>query len=213
MPVMRLRKLGHSCLLVETDDARVLLDPGVWSPGADDVEGLAAVLVTHQHPDHVDPDRLRGLLDRNPDAQLITDEGTAATLRRDHGIEATVASAGDQFDLGIGVEAVGDLHAEIHPDIPRIGNVGYVLDGRLLHPGDALSVTDREVEILALPTMAPWMRMADAVGFLRAVTPWRAVPIHDGLLKSTDIYYGAFRSLGPDSSELLVLDDGAPVDV
>lgn len=210
---MRLQKFGHSCLLISSGDARVLLDPGTFSSGFEQLDGLTAVLVTHQHPDHLDVDRLPGLLERNPTAQVIADVATAQSLRDDHGIEASVAGAGEVFDVGMRVEVVGDMHAQIHPDIPRVPNVGYLLDGRLLHPGDALDVNDREVEILALPTMAPWMRMAEAIDYLRAVAPKVAVPIHEGLLKSADLFYGAFRGLGPDQTELRVLDDGQPVEL
>src|SRR3954451_10400988 len=101
---MRLQKLGHSCLLVETGDARLLIDPGTFSSGFEQLDGLAAVLVTHQHPDHVDVARLPALLDRNPEAQLIADSATAQTLRDDHGLEAAVARAGDTFDVGLHVE-------------------------------------------------------------------------------------------------------------
>ena len=208
---MRLRKLGHACLLVTSGDARILIDPGTFSSGFEDLDGLTAVLVTHQHPDHVDVLRLPQLLERNPQAQLVADVGTAQQLRDDLGVEATVAGAGDTYDVGVPVEVVGDLHAQIHPDIPRVPNVGYLVDGRLLHPGDSLEVRDRQVEILALPTMAPWMRLADAVDFLRAVAPRTAIPVHEGLLRSPDLYYGAFRGLGPDHTELRVIDDGEPI--
>jgi L-ascorbate metabolism protein UlaG (beta-lactamase superfamily) len=210
---MRLRKLGHSCLLVDSGDARVLIDPGTFSAGFEQLDGLSAVLVTHQHPDHIDVERLPVLLGRNPSAQLIADAATAQTLRDNHGIEASVAHAGEVFEVGMRVEAVGDMHAQIHPDIPRVPNVGYLVEGRLLHPGDALDVTDRDVEILALPTMAPWMRMAEAIDYLRTVAPKVAVPIHDGLLKSADLFYGAFRGLGPAQTEVRVLDDGQPVEL
>ena len=208
---MRLRKLGHACLLVSSGDARILLDPGSFSVGFEELDGLTAVLITHQHPDHVDVGRLPQLLERNPQAQLVADVATAQMLRDDHGIDAVVAGAGDTYDVGVPVEVVGDLHAEIHPDIPRVPNVGYLVDGRLLHPGDSLEVREREVEILALPTMAPWMRLADAVGFLRAVAPRTAVPVHDGLLRSAELYYNAFRGLGPDHTEVRILDDGQPI--
>jgi L-ascorbate metabolism protein UlaG (beta-lactamase superfamily) len=208
---MRVRKLGHSCLLLESADARILIDPGTFSSGFEELDGLTAVLVTHQHPDHVDVAKLPGLLERNPSMQLIADAATAQSLRDEHGLEASVASQGEVFELGMRVEVVGDLHAQIHPDIPRVPNVGYLLDGRLLHPGDSLEVRDRQVEILALPTMAPWMRLADAVDFLRAVAPRSAVPVHDGLLRSPDLYYNAFRGLGPDHTELRILDDGEPI--
>jgi L-ascorbate metabolism protein UlaG (beta-lactamase superfamily) len=210
---MRLRKLGHSCLLVESSDARILIDPGTFSSGFDELDAVTAVLITHQHPDHVDTSKLPALLERNPSMQLVADAATAQILRDDHGVEASVAAAGDTFDFGMHVEVVGDVHAQIHPDIPRVPNVGYLVDGRLLHPGDSLDVTDRDVEILALPTMAPWMRMADAVDYLRAVAPRVAVPIHEALLRSPDLFYGAFRGLGPERTEVQVLDDGAPAEV
>jgi L-ascorbate metabolism protein UlaG (beta-lactamase superfamily) len=210
---MRVRKLGHSCLLLESADARILIDPGTFSSGFEELDGLTAVLVTHQHPDHVDVAKLPGLLERNPSMQLIADAATAQSLRDEHGLEASVASQGEVFELGMRVEVVGDLHAQIHLDIPRVPNVGYLVDGRLLHPGDALDVTDRDVEILALPTMAPWMRMAEAVDYLRAVAPKVAVPIHDGLLRSPDLFYGAFRGLGPERTRVQVLDDGEPVEL
>jgi L-ascorbate metabolism protein UlaG (beta-lactamase superfamily) len=141
----------------------------------------------------------------------VTDVATAQMLRDDHGVEAAVAGAGDTYDVGVPVEVVGDLHAQIHPDIPRVPNIGYLVDNRLLHPGDSLEVRDRQVEILALPTMAPWMRLADAVDFMRAVAPRTAVPVHEGLLRSAELYYNAFRGLGPDHTELRILDDGEPI--
>ena len=69
--------------------------------------------------------------------EIYADEATARTLRDDAGIGVTPAIAGDTYDVGVDVEAVGDLHAEIHPDLPRIPNVGYLISGRLLHPGDS----------------------------------------------------------------------------
>jgi len=210
---MRLQKFGHSCLLVSNGDARVLIDPGTFSSGFEELDGLDAILVTHQHPDHIDVARLPALLEHNPNARLMTDAGTAQSLRDEHKIEATVASAGDSFEVGMRVEVVGELHAQIHPDIPQIPNVGYRLDGRLFHPGDSVTPPDVDVEVLALPTMAPWMRMADAVDYLRAIGPRVAVPIHEALLRSTDIFYGAFRGLGPKDTEVKVLDDGEPVDL
>lgn len=212
---MRLQKRSHACLVVDTAGARLVIDPGGFSPGAEDVDGVTAVLLTHQHADHVDVDRLRALLDRNAGAQVVADVGTAQRLRDDAGLEATVAEPGDVLELGgARVEVVGDgLHAEIHPDLPRVPNVGYLVDGRLLHPGDALTVPDRPVEILAVPAVAPWMRVADAVDYLRAVRPRVAVPIHEAVAAVPQLYYGQLRDLGPEGTELRVLDDGDPVEL
>ena len=209
---MRVQKFTHARLLVETGAARLLIDPGSFSQGFEHLDGLTAVLITHQHPDHIDVDRLLPLLERNGDAQLIADVGTAQQLRDGHGLEATVATAGDRFDVGATVEVLGEQHAEIHPDIPRIPNAGYLVDGRLFHPGDALTDPGRDVEVLALPASAPWMRLSEAVDYLRAVRPRHAVPIHEAVTRVPNLFYDALRGLGPAGTELRVIDDGAPVE-
>lgn len=209
---MRLTKFRHSCLLVEASDARLLIDPGVFSSGFEDLDGLTAVLVTHQHQDHVDADALQRVMDRNPDAKLYADEGSVGTLREDAGIEATAVSPGDVLDVGCRVEVGGGIHAEIHPDIPRIPNVGYLIDGRLWHPGDALVAPDTEVEILALPSVAPWMRIAMAIDFYRQVSPRVAVPIHDAITTVPPLYNGMLRNLGPETSDLRLADE-EPLDL
>ena len=96
---MRLTKYGHSCLLVEEGPARLLLDPGTLSGGFEELEGLTAVLVTHQHADHLDLQRLRTLLDRNPGARVVSDEGSAGALG-EAGADVEVVHDGDELDLG-----------------------------------------------------------------------------------------------------------------
>jgi L-ascorbate metabolism protein UlaG (beta-lactamase superfamily) len=209
---VKVTKFGHSCLLVEDGDARLLLDPGTFSAGFEDLTGLTAVLVTHQHPDHLDRDKLPGLLERNPDARLHTDPDTAAQLA-DAGIEAAATRAGDTLDLGTEVRVFGRDHAVIHPDIPIVSNTGYLVGGRLFHPGDAFTVPDAEVEILGLPTAAPWQKVSEAIDYLRAVAPRVAIPIHEKIVAVPGMYYARFTQLGPAGTEVRVVDDGTSTDV
>ena len=153
--MVRITRYGHSCLLVEDGDARVLLDPGVFSTGFEQLRGLTAVLVTHQHPDHLDVARLAPLLAANPDARLHCDEGSVEHLA---GLPHAVVADGDVLDLGTPVRVHGALHAVIHPDLPRIPNVGYLVGDGFFTPGDAMTVPDADVRVLGLPTGAPWLK-------------------------------------------------------
>lgn len=208
---MLITKYGHACLLVEDGDARLLLDPGIFSTGFEELTGLTGVLITHQHPDHIDGDKLPALLARNPEAVLHADEATAAQLA-DRGLPARAVHEGDVLDLGTQVRVVGRDHAEIHPDIPGIPNTGFLVAERFLHPGDALTVPDTEVEVLGLPTGAPWLKAAEAVDYLRAVRPRVAVPIHEAILSVPQVVYGLFDRLRPEGTEVRVIDGGEPAD-
>jgi L-ascorbate metabolism protein UlaG (beta-lactamase superfamily) len=207
---MRLTKYEHSCVLIEDGGARVLIDPGNFSSGFEDLTGLSAVLITHQHPDHVDLERLPGLLGKNPDARLYSDSGTAEVLAG-AGIEATPVRAGDHLDLGVTVDVHGERHAVIHPEIPVVPNVGYLIGGRFFHPGDSFTPPEADVEILGMPTSAPWQKLSEAIDFLRAVQPAVAVPIHEALLARPDMYFKHFQRLGPEAMELRTVAPGDTV--
>lgn len=204
---MKLTKFEHSCVLIEDGDARILIDPGNFSTGFDTLTGLTAVLVTHQHPDHVDVERLPAVLDRNPGVPVYSDPGTATVLA-ERGISATAVHSGDRLDLGVTVDVYGERHAVIHPDIPVVPNVGYLVGGRFFHPGDSFTPPTAKVEVLGLPTAAPWQKLAEAVEFLRLVSPAVTVPIHEALLARPELYYGHFQRLGPDGMELRPITPG-----
>jgi L-ascorbate metabolism protein UlaG (beta-lactamase superfamily) len=213
---MRLTKLGHSCLLVEEGRARILMDPGTFSDGFQSLEGLTAVCFTHQHVDHLDQDRLRGLLDRNPGVRVVADRGSAESLGRT-GAEVEVVHDGDELELGgVGVLVAGRDHAIVHPDVPVVPNVGYLVGGRLFHPGDAFTVPGQPVEVLAVPAGAPWLKVSEAIDYLRQVRPRVAVPVHEKLLSAAGIsaHYGQLERLGAgDGASFRVLDDGRPVEL
>jgi L-ascorbate metabolism protein UlaG (beta-lactamase superfamily) len=206
---MEITRFGHSCLQVRDRDANILIDPGNFSTGFDGLTGLTAILITHVHADHLDTERIGALAAGNPQAAVYGEVAAVEEMAK-VGVAATVARAGENFDVGTPVQPFGELHAVIHDDLPRFGNVGYLIGGRLLHPGDALTVPDFEVEILAVPAMAPWMALKEAVDFERAVAPKVAFAIHDGLLKTTQMYHGRLEQMGPAGMRWLNLRDGEP---
>lgn len=201
-------------MLLETGSARLLIDPGTFSTGFETVRDLDAVLVTHQHFDHLDEERLPALLAANPGARLVVDAGSADTVAR-LGLEATVARPGDAFQLGgAAVNVVGGDHAVIHRDVPVIPNNGYLVDhGAFYHPGDSLTVPEQAVDVLGVPTGAPWLKTGEAIDFLRAVGPRVAAPIHEGTLARLELHYGWLDRLAPDGSVVRVLPPGELTEV
>jgi L-ascorbate metabolism protein UlaG (beta-lactamase superfamily) len=204
---MQVTHFGHSCVLLDTGAARLLIDPGTFSADFEGLTGLDAVLVTHQHPDHLDPDRLPALLRANPDTRLIVDPGTAGQLGDvDH---ETVEPGATLQVAGARVEVLGGQHAVIHPDIPRIVNNAYLVDGSHLHPGDSLDTVPDDVDVLFLPAAAPWSKISETIEYLRAVAPRTAVPIHQAILANPAVFYGHFDRLGPEKTTFRPLDAGA----
>jgi L-ascorbate metabolism protein UlaG (beta-lactamase superfamily) len=196
---VRIIHFGHSCVLLETGTARLLIDPGTFSHGFEVARELDAVLITHQHPDHLDPEKLPVVLANNPRAVLVVDEGSAPVVA-ERGLRPTVLRAGDNLEIaGAAVHVAGGRHAEIHQDIPIVANNAYVIDhGAFYHPGDSLVVPEQAVDVLGVPTAAPWLRSAAAIDFVRAVGPRVSMPIHQAVLAEPGIalYCGLLERLG-----------------
>ncbi|RZU73230.1 L-ascorbate metabolism protein UlaG (beta-lactamase superfamily) [Micromonospora kangleipakensis] len=178
---MQVTKYAHSCVRVEHDGGVLVVDPGVLSePEA--LDGADAVLITHEHPDHVNPELLARALERRP--FTVNGPASLAGVLGDAAEALTVVAPGESFTAaGVAVRAYGGRHALIHPDIPVIENLGYLINDVVYHPGDSLDVPEEvPVDTLFAPIHAPWSKFSEVVDFIRAVAPRRAYALHDGLL-------------------------------
>ncbi|MEU6530216.1 MBL fold metallo-hydrolase [Streptomyces sp. NPDC046928] len=211
---MKLTKKSHACVRLEKSGRTLVIDPGGFTEW-DATAGAEAILVTHEHPDHFDEGRLRAALEADPATEIWTLRSVAEQLSAAFPGRVHTVGHGDTFTAaGFDVEVHGELHAVIHPDIPRITNVGYLVDaGKVFHPGDALTVPARRVETLMLPVMAPWNKISEVIDYVRELKPQRAYDIHDALLTdlARPIYDRQIGALGGTDHLRLGPGDSAEV--
>ena len=187
---MKITKHAHACVELDSDGCNLLIDPGTFTPNAAGLIARAsAVLITHDHADHVDTPVLEAALGSRTDLSVwgpapVTERWTGQYPDRVHTVRH-----GDTFTAnGLNVAVHGHKHAGIHPDIPQVANVGYLVEGAVYHPGDAYHVPDAAVSTLLVPTSGPWTKLGEAVDYIRAVNPDTIIQIHEVMLSAAGLH-------------------------
>jgi L-ascorbate metabolism protein UlaG (beta-lactamase superfamily) len=188
---MELRKHGHSCVRFDDGERNLVIDPGAFSDLDAALDGVQAVLITHEHRDHVDPDRLRAVAARDPRVRIWAPHEVASQFA-EFGEQVVGVNPGESFEAaGFAVRTFGGQHALIHPLIPIVANVGYLINESVFHPGDSFVVPSAPVQTLLLPVVAPWSKVAEVIDYTIAVRAPRTYPIHDAIV--VDAYHGILQ--------------------
>ncbi len=179
---MKITKFGHCCLLIEYKGKRIVTDPGGWSTIPADLSDIDLILITHEHGDHLHVESLQGILKNNPGAKIITNTGVGKILS-EKAIEFSKLEEGgyELFD-DIKLEAFGDVHREVYKELGKVQNTGYFIDEKLFYPGDALTVINRPVAILAAPVAGPWLKFKEAIDYILEVKPKAFFPVHENVV-------------------------------
>ncbi|MGO4299834.1 MBL fold metallo-hydrolase [Leifsonia sp. RAF41] len=178
---MRLTKFEHSGLLLEQDGRKLFVDPGSFTSPLTDTANAVAVVITHEHPDHWTPEQLNRVLDLSPEAEIYAPEGVAKAASD---FDITVVHAGDTITVEpFTLRFFGGRHAVIHETIPVVDNLGVLVNDELYYAGDSFFVPEGvQVDVLAAPAGAPWMKISETMDYVLAVKPKRSFPIHEMVL-------------------------------
>lgn len=196
---MNIAKLGHCCLLIEDNGKVIMTDPGAWTTAQHDVRGVNVVLITHEHPDHFHLESLKTVLANNPQAAVVTNSRVMSLLAESGIAAAVLEDAQRQTLAGMEVAGLGTEHATIYPTMPNVMNTGYLIENRFFYPGDAFTIPGVPVEILAMPIAGPWMKLAEAIDWVKAVKPAVCFPVHDGMLQPREWIYRLPARLLPEA--------------
>jgi L-ascorbate metabolism protein UlaG (beta-lactamase superfamily) len=178
---MQLTKLGHACVRLSKNGGTLVIDPGIWS-GPDRLAGAQAVLVTHEHADHLDADALRAALAADSGLEFWSNPSVAEKFA-EFGGRVHAVSHGDTFSaVGFDVHVYGRDHAQIVPQLPIVPNICYGVDGQVFHPGDSFTIPEDRFPTLLVPVSAPWLKFSEVADYISAAAPERGYAIHDAVL-------------------------------
>lgn len=186
---MKITKIGHCCLLIKENGQTFLTDPGIFTLAQNDMTGIDVILITHEHADHFHIESLKKVLLNNPEASVITNKAVGKLLEvEDIKYEILEGQSTKMFG-NVLVEAFDGKHEEIYPGVPDVQNTGYFIAGRLFYPGDSFFNPKKPVEILALPVVAPWLKISESINYALELKPKVVFPVHDGFLKISGPFY------------------------
>ena len=177
---MKLTKHEHAALVLEKSGETLVVDPGAFTMPLTDLRHVVAIVITHEHPDHWTPEQLDRIIAMNPDAKIFGPQGVAIAASA---YPVTVVHDGDEITVGqFTLAFFGEKHAVIHSSLPIIDNVGVLIDNTLFYPGDSFTVPPVEVDVLAVPAGAPWLKIGEVMDYVAAVKPKRSFPTHEMVL-------------------------------
>jgi L-ascorbate metabolism protein UlaG (beta-lactamase superfamily) len=181
---MKIKKIGHCCLVIETKGIRIMTDPGTFTNAQDQEKNISLIVISHEHQDHFHIESVKNVLANNPEAKIVTNSSVGKLLDAENIPYEVVEHGGSTTILDIVLEGFGEKHGVIYKDMGQVQNTGYMIDNTLFYPGDALTNPEKPIGILALPTAGPFLKMSEVIDYTILLKPTKAFPVHDAIMKS-----------------------------
>jgi len=185
---MKATRYFQSCLLIEDKGARILIDPsGQEKDRLSEFGKLDAVFYTHEHGDHFDAGMAQDFVEQGV-APVYANASTAKLIEA----SKTEVKDGQEYDInGLKVKAIELPHCLMVDGSTSVQNTGYLVDGKLFHPGDGAELEGLSVDTLAVPISGPDISLKDAYAFTMQVKAKQVIPIHYDFLGGNPDYLGS----------------------
>lgn len=175
---IKIIKLEHSGVAIEKDGKIVVFDPVEFTKKLPRLENVAAMIITHKHSDHLQPEVIARITNDNPGVKIFTTNDAVGAISN-----ATAVKAGDHHEIGgFTLDFFGKDHSAIVPGQVPCENIGAVVNGSIVDPGDSFDLPNMRPRLLFVPIAAPWLKIAESMEFIDRAKPEMVVPVHDALL-------------------------------
>lgn len=202
---MKVTKYPQSCLLIEKNGKRIVIDPGSFFAEKftlNDLGSIEAVLYTHRHKDHADA----SLFEQIKSAS-IPSYGNA-DVREVLGEGITQVNSGEPFQIADFDILPHDIeHFRSFPTMELPQNTGFIIDGTFFHPGDGHENNGVHVDHFAAPIGGPF-QFDHVLKFIKSVGAKKVIPIHYTNQTLYPTEPDKFVEQAKGTAEIILLDDG-----
>lgn len=173
---MKITKLEHSGIAIEKNGEVLLCDPVEFTAKLPVFQNVVAIVITHKHSDHYQPEVVARIMAQNPGAKIFTTADAAIN-------GATIVKSGDSAFAGsFKLDFFGKDHAAIVPGQIPCENVGVVIDDKIVNPGDSFDLPEVKPHLLFVPIAGPWSKVCESMDFVEKALPNLVIPFHDAVL-------------------------------
>ncbi len=209
---MKITRYPQSCLLLEKNGKRILIDPGNFVAEKYKVKNflpLDGVLITHRHADHADPDFISELT--NAGVTIIANRDTTELLGE---VVSEIIDDGGEFELGgFKIRAHELAHCLMVDGSNGPQNTGYIIDEAFFHPGDGVKTVGVEVQAAAIPIAGPDVSPHDAYAFIQTLGAQTVIPVHYDYFVNDPAFFKQTVARFNKEINVAVLKDGESIDV
>jgi len=201
--------------VLDVNGTKIMTDPGSFTTAQDSVTGISILIITHEHQDHYHAQSVAAIVKNNPDVEVVCNNSVAALIVKENiPCKVNVVTDGQSITLhDVLIEAFGTEHAIIYGEMGKCENTGYMVASKFYFPGDNLHAPGKAVDVLALPTAGPWMKMSEALEYAKLIKARIAFGVHDAIMVPgfRGFIAMAMKNVVPET-EYVTLQDGESKD-